>query len=95
MMGIKMSDFCVCGNINGSHHLDCKKIMYKRYNIQLSKERRKKLIKNHLCLTCGKKTNIIRCPHCNKIIKYNVRCKSCLSKIRKRIKNKEQVDDGI
>jgi len=49
-----------------------------------TKKKNKKYKKEHLCLDCGRKVKVSKCPHCKKIIKYFVRCNICLTKIYER-----------
>jgi len=42
-----------------------------------SKVQKETKLKKHLCLTCGKKTKVLKCPHCNKVVKYYQRCEKC------------------
>lgn len=35
---------------------------------------------NRRCIDCGEKTDTLKCPHCNKVVKYFLRCKKCRDK---------------
>ena len=52
------------------------------YGYEYNKKRRQKLIKKHLCPSCGKRVKVERCCNCNEIIKYFFRCEECMKKMK-------------
>lgn len=62
----------------GRPHLNrlCRPCQLYFHGVKARKLRKSK----HLCLDCLKPVIPIKCPHCNKIIKYNNRCSVCLKR---------------
>lgn len=76
---------CICGNKN-YHSVECRSHNRNLRNMNRVKNLRKTYKENHLCLSCGKKIEPERCPNCNDILGFKVRCKKCLDKLNKRQK---------
>lgn len=54
----------------------------KCYNLFHNRKTKKKMLENHKCLCCGKKVKPIKCPCCNFVLKYPIKCESCAEKNR-------------
>ncbi len=70
---------CICGNHNAHSNL-CKRHNKKLYQLNYNRNKRAQQRRDHICLSCGKKVKPDKCPHCNEILGYKKRCKSCLTK---------------
>lgn len=56
--------------------------------------RQKELVIKNICIDCWKvKGKRVNCPHCNKVVKYMIRCKRCLDRQKGyRLKHKEKIN---
>lgn len=72
---------CICGINRIVHTAECKNNHRQNYIHHFAtvvrQEQRKERKEKHLCIQCGEKTQVIKCPHCKKIIGYRARCKKC------------------